>query len=185
MELNLETSNQPALASAAVVMLRDGVPGLEVFLIKRHGLSDVLGGAYVFPGGKVDPSDAQVAQDLLDATGAELRLALAEPELADESVAALFFAALRELFEETGVLLAHGAVGPASDHEPGAPVAACRRRQRDGRGAFAHTPAGSSRAVRARGRAHHLLSGGRAALCARTRAARADAAALARRAIRA
>ena len=39
-------------------MLRDAPGGLEVFLIKRHGLSDVLGGAFVFPGGKLDDEDA-------------------------------------------------------------------------------------------------------------------------------
>ena len=52
---------QPRCAHAAtVVMLRDGPAGLEVFLLKRHGLSDVLGGAYVFPGGKVDLDDAKL-----------------------------------------------------------------------------------------------------------------------------
>ena len=54
MELNLETVTTPPRAAATVVLLRDAPAGLEVFLIKRHGLSDVLGGAYVFPGGKVD-----------------------------------------------------------------------------------------------------------------------------------
>ncbi|AMO25224.1 NUDIX hydrolase [Ramlibacter tataouinensis] len=106
--MNLEALDQPARDSATVVMLRDGAQGLEVFLVKRHGLSDVLGGAYVFPGGKVDATDALAARSL-DAAGAELRVALAEPGLADEAVAALYFAALRELFEETGVLLAQGA----------------------------------------------------------------------------
>src|SRR4051812_23768798 len=41
---------QSPLASATVLMLRDGPGGLEVFLVRRHGLSDVLGGAFVFPG---------------------------------------------------------------------------------------------------------------------------------------
>ena len=60
MELNSEIVTSSPRPAATVVMLRDTVDGMEVFLLKRHGLSDVLGGAYVFPGGKVDASDAQL-----------------------------------------------------------------------------------------------------------------------------
>jgi 8-oxo-dGTP pyrophosphatase MutT (NUDIX family) len=115
MELNLEPSDSPARASASVVLLRDGAQGLEVFLLKRHGLSDVLGGAYVFPGGKVDASDAQAARAVLNGQGSALRVALAEPELDDALAAALYFAAMRELFEETGVLLAEGAAAAEAE----------------------------------------------------------------------
>ena len=90
-------------------MLRDGPSGLEVFLVKRHGLSDVLGGAYVFPGGKVDAHDAHPEmQAHLDATPHALQAALGESELGELDAAALYVAALREAFEETGVLYAHG-----------------------------------------------------------------------------
>ena len=58
MEPHNEVNHAPLRAAASVVMLRDTPAGLETFLIKRHGLSDVLGGAYVFPGGKVDREDA-------------------------------------------------------------------------------------------------------------------------------
>ena len=58
MELNLDIVTTPPRPAATVVLLRDASAGLEVFLMKRHGLSDVLGGAYVFPGGKVDAADA-------------------------------------------------------------------------------------------------------------------------------
>jgi len=107
MQINLEASPDPARASATVVMLRDGVQGLEVFLLKRHGLSDVLGGAYVFPGGKVDRSDADPeVLALLDREPAQLKALLNEPELPDAEAAALFVAAVRESFEESGVLFA-------------------------------------------------------------------------------
>ncbi len=110
MEFNEATSDSPVRAAASVVMLKDGPAGLEVFLIRRHGLSDVLGGAYVFPGGKVDPGDQRAdVQACLDAPASSLRAALAEPELDAASAAALYVAALREAFEETGVLYAHGA----------------------------------------------------------------------------
>src|SRR5947207_8424012 len=102
MELMKERVASPALPSASVVMLRDGGAGLEVFLLKRHGLSDVLGGAYVFPGGKVDAQDAMHAR--LDRGAAELQAALHEPQLAPAEAAAIFVAALRETLEETGVL---------------------------------------------------------------------------------
>ena len=112
MQINLEASPDPVRASATVVMLRDGTQGLEVFLVKRHGLSDVLGGAYVFPGGKVDRSDAdEEVHALLDRKPAQLKAMLGEPELRDEDAAALFVAALRESFEESGVLFAAQATG--------------------------------------------------------------------------
>jgi len=109
MEMHRELDDTLVRASASVVMLRDGPTGLEVFLVKRHGLSDVLGGAYVFPGGKVDAQDAHLdMQAHLDATPHALQAALGESELAEIDAAALYIAALREAFEETGVLYAHG-----------------------------------------------------------------------------
>ncbi len=107
MQLQEEPIASPAAPSATVVMLRDGTQGPEVFLLKRHGLSDVLGGAYVFPGGKVDREDAGWL-DRLDEPAAGLRVRLGEPELAAGEAATLYVAAVREAFEETGVLFAHG-----------------------------------------------------------------------------
>ncbi len=112
MEVNQHPSPSPARDAATVVMLRDGSAGLEVFLIKRHGLSDVLGGAYVFPGGKVDAEDAHAAMHLrLDARPWLLHETLNEPELEEAAAAALYVAAVREAFEEAGVLFAAGAGG--------------------------------------------------------------------------
>lgn len=109
MQINLEPSDSPIRASATVVMLRDGAQGLEVFLLRRHGLSDVLGGAYVFPGGKLDDEDADpTLHSLMDRAPSQLQRALAEPELAPSMAAALFVAAVRETFEESGVLFADG-----------------------------------------------------------------------------
>ena len=61
MEFNSQIVTTPPRPAATIVMLRDGADGLEVFLLKRHGLSDVLGGVHVFPGGKVDLRDAELA----------------------------------------------------------------------------------------------------------------------------
>jgi len=99
----------PAREAATVVLLRDAKEGMEVFLVKRHGLSDVLGGAYVFPGGKVDRADTDA--QLLGALGAPhevLHVALGEPDLDRVAATGLFIAACRETFEESGVLLAEG-----------------------------------------------------------------------------
>jgi 8-oxo-dGTP pyrophosphatase MutT (NUDIX family) len=110
MELNLQALNGPVRDAATLVMLRNAPGGLEVFLIKRHGLSDVLGGAYVFPGGKVDAADALMDMPAhLDTAGEQLHAALGEPGLDVASAAGYYVTALREAFEETGVLFAHGA----------------------------------------------------------------------------
>ena len=112
MEITSTIIHTPPRDAATVIILRDGVQGLEVFLVKRHGLSDVLGGAYVFPGGKLDDSDMQLAEAAhLDQASSALHAALAEPELEPARARGLFVAALREAFEECGVLFAQHA-GP-------------------------------------------------------------------------
>lgn len=93
-----------------MVLLRDADGGMEVFMVKRHGLSDVLGGAWVFPGGKVDAADAApAALKRLKTPLDQLHAALGEADLDAPTAAGLFVAACRETFEEAGVLLAEGA----------------------------------------------------------------------------
>lgn len=107
MELNHEAVTTPVRPAATVALLRDGDQGLEVLLMKRHGDSDVLGGAHVFPGGKVDREDGD--DELLariDEPALTLWQRLGEADLDTPEAAAVFVAALRELFEEAGVLLA-------------------------------------------------------------------------------
>lgn len=83
--------------AATVMLLRDGDDGMEVFMIVRHQNSDVHGGALVFPGGRVDDEDYDLAAD-----------SAMFPPLPgiDLKTAALRVAAVRETFEECGVLLA-------------------------------------------------------------------------------
>ncbi len=106
-------------AAATIVLLRDfdhdvdcnpgNGAGLEVFLVRRHRKSAVLGGAYVFPGGKVDAADGALdAAAHFDAQPAELHAALAEADIDVPTAASIYVAAVREAFEECGVLLAHG-----------------------------------------------------------------------------
>lgn len=94
-----------ALRDAATVMLvRDGAVGMEVFLLRRSLESEFVGGAYVFPGGAVDEADRHedleaVCHGLSD-DGASQRLGVPQGGLA------FWAAAIRECFEEAGVLLA-------------------------------------------------------------------------------
>ncbi|MEO8249538.1 MAG: NUDIX hydrolase, partial [Burkholderiales bacterium] len=106
-------------AAATIVLLRDvdhdvdcnpGIgSGLEVFLVRRHSRSAVLGGAWVFPGGKVDGADATIdAARHFDAAPEELHAALSESDINVPTAASIYVAAVREAFEECGVLLAQG-----------------------------------------------------------------------------
>ena len=116
MELNLDIVTTPLLAAATVVLLRDGPWGLEVFLMKRHSRSDVLGGAHVFPGGKVDAVDAELdVASHLDQPLALLHARLNETGISQRTAGGLYVAAMREVFEESGVLFAQTAGTQAVD----------------------------------------------------------------------
>jgi 8-oxo-dGTP pyrophosphatase MutT (NUDIX family) len=93
-----------------VILVRDGPAGLESFMVRRHARSPVAPSAYVFPGGTVRDDDlALLVQDpstLADALSARSDTPVAPPE-----AAALYVCALRELFEEAGILLVRDASG--------------------------------------------------------------------------
>lgn len=97
----------PPRPSASVVVLRDGAGGLEVLLQRRSERAGVLGGMYVFPGGKLDAADsASDWRGRLDQAPEDLHTRLAEPETDAPTAVGLHVAALRETFEEAGILLA-------------------------------------------------------------------------------
>ncbi len=94
----------PARPAATVVLLRDGDDGPEAYLLRRVPTMAFAAGMHVFPGGRVDERDEQTGdrawhRALPQSWPAALS---ADPELA----AALVCAAVRETFEESGVLLA-------------------------------------------------------------------------------
>jgi 8-oxo-dGTP pyrophosphatase MutT (NUDIX family) len=110
MQMNFDVVDTPPRPAATVVILRNAPQGMETFLLRRHGAAAVLGGAHVFPGGKVDASDADAGlHTRLDQAPAALAARLNEPATAAPDAAALFVAAMREVVEECGVLFAHGA----------------------------------------------------------------------------
>src|SRR6267143_1777618 len=110
--------------AATVVVHRPGASGLEVFWVRRGEQLRFAGGFYAFPGGRVDVADA--ALPLLNAEGLPA------------SEAACIAAAARELFEETGVLLAPGAARIPPEARRGARELLLRREMpRAKEGAFA------------------------------------------------
>jgi 8-oxo-dGTP pyrophosphatase MutT (NUDIX family) len=109
----------PIRPAATVMLVRDGDQGLEVFMMQRTLSAAFARGQYVFPGGKVDDADRADAFepicDGLDDRSASLRLGL------DRGGLAWYVAAVREVFEEAGVLLARraDADGVVDLDEPG------------------------------------------------------------------
>ncbi|MEZ5178177.1 MAG: NUDIX domain-containing protein [Acidimicrobiales bacterium] len=99
--------------AATVLILRDGAAGLEVFMLRRNLNSDFVGGAHVFPGGAVDPEDRHVDLEPVclgrSDADASRRLGI------DAGGLAFWVAAIRESFEEAGVLLAYGPDGEVVD----------------------------------------------------------------------
>jgi 8-oxo-dGTP pyrophosphatase MutT (NUDIX family) len=114
--------------AATVITLRDGNNGYEILMLRRNLNSDFVGGAYVFPGGRVDESDAGPAAQRrtfgLNDEEASRRLSLERGGLA------YYVACLRELFEEAGLLVACTDAGDPvriSDDETIHRLAASRR----------------------------------------------------------
>ena len=93
----------PTRPAATVLLLRDSAQGLQVLMTRRSMTASFAPGAYVFPGGGVDALDAAShPQASRRATQSDLHLTQA-------------IAAIRESFEELGVLLARHADGRAAD----------------------------------------------------------------------
>lgn len=104
----MSESAAPARAASTVMLVRDGATGIEVFLQRRVSGMAFAAGVTVFPGGGVDGSDgtADIAWSGPEPAWWAERLATDEP-----AAQALVAAAVRETFEECGVLLA----GPTAD----------------------------------------------------------------------
>jgi 8-oxo-dGTP pyrophosphatase MutT (NUDIX family) len=105
---------RPRDAATLIVVRRDG-PEPRVLMGRRSRGHDFMPGKWVFPGGRVDPADARApaATELEPAVLA--KLALTVPARRPALARALALAAVRETFEEVGLLLARS--GPT---RPGA-----------------------------------------------------------------
>jgi 8-oxo-dGTP pyrophosphatase MutT (NUDIX family) len=120
--------------AASLVLLRDRAPGsVEVLLLQRHAKSKFAAGDHVFAGGKVEaddvPDDAERFCRGLTARDAAERLG---DRLAGRDALAYWLGAIRETFEEAGILLAYTPDGafvtltPANREQFAAYRAACQ-----------------------------------------------------------
>ena len=99
---------RPVRTAATLVVLRDGAEGLEALMLRRaEKANDQNSGASVFPGGVLDAHDRHLHALCtgLDDAAASARLAMPEGGLD------FYAAAIRECFEEAGLLLANDAQG--------------------------------------------------------------------------
>ncbi|WP_420445788.1 NUDIX hydrolase [Candidatus Poriferisodalis sp.] len=123
----------PLRQAATVMLVRDGTDGLEVFMLRRNPRSEFVPGQFVFPGGAVDAEDRDdpgleaVCIGLDDAT-ASRRIDV------DHGGLAYWVAAVRECFEEAGVLLARNGADYVSfdDRETAQRFGTLRRQVYDG-----------------------------------------------------
>jgi len=95
-----------AIPAATVILLRDGVDGLETLMLRRNSKLEFAGGMWVFPGGRVDPEDYP-------------------PDAPDDVEAAVRVAAAREAQEEAGLACDPEAMVPFSHWTP--PMVAIKR----------------------------------------------------------
>jgi 8-oxo-dGTP pyrophosphatase MutT (NUDIX family) len=94
--------------SASVILVRDASDGLETFMVRRHARSPVAPSAYVFPGGTVRDDDVSPVDS---AQLAEALLARSDSPVSPTEAGLFYVSAVRELFEEAGVLLARDSSG--------------------------------------------------------------------------
>jgi len=112
--MNFEKNeNTPPVAplDAATVMLIRQTPSanpFEVLLMRRHARQSFMAKAFVYPGGQQDDADChpELADVAGNMTAKAAKQSLNEPDISDAKALGLFFTAVRETFEESGILLA-------------------------------------------------------------------------------
>lgn len=91
------------------MVLRDAAAGIQVFMVRRHTGTAFMPGADVFPGGRVDEGDREAPGDGWCDGAAVAAVHL--DGVPESDAVAYHVAAVRELFEEAGILLARGRRG--------------------------------------------------------------------------
>ncbi len=100
------TKSVTAVPSATVVLLREGETAPEILMVRRRS-GDAFGDSYTFPGGIVDDDECEAQAYCSGRTAAQADRILG----LDDGGLDFYSAAVRELFEEMGILLAHDAQG--------------------------------------------------------------------------
>jgi len=98
-----------AIPSATLILVREGVEGMEVLLLQRHAASRGMAGMFVFPGGVLEREDGSPA--LAERCSGPDDQGCSEPFGQTNGGLAFRVAAVRECFEEAGVLLARDSGG--------------------------------------------------------------------------
>jgi len=103
------TTNKIVFKDAAtVILIRPSKSGdWKIFLARRHQNQNFMAGAYVFPGGQLEEidNDPQLGNYIKTADGFDPHLLLQDSSLPREKALGFFIAAIRETFEEAGILL--------------------------------------------------------------------------------
>jgi 8-oxo-dGTP pyrophosphatase MutT (NUDIX family) len=113
------------MPASTVVLARPASGGFDVFLVRRHDKVAFMGGAHVFPGGRVDDAD-HLAEPARWCDGVDAAMSRMRGRPAEQAIA-FHVAAIRELFEEAGVLLARDSDGFVSGRAPDGRLDAWRR----------------------------------------------------------
>ena len=97
--------------AATLILMRDvnrARTGIEILLVRRHSKSSFMPGAYVFPGGAVETADYTTqAERVCDGLSFEQAQGIIPDASPPEKALGFFVAAIRETFEEAGILLAN------------------------------------------------------------------------------
>ncbi len=99
------TAVQPIRPAATVILVREAVPGYEIFMLKRTSRASFAGGMYVFPGGRVDGDDHLHTYDSLRVGPSKMQDA--QRTALGTEWRGYWIAGIRECFEEAGLLLAY------------------------------------------------------------------------------
>lgn len=102
----------PPRPAATTLVVRDGEAGLEVLMVRRSLQASFMPGAYVFPGGAVDPADGEAAAHC-DESHESLTVRVGQVTQVGERALAFAVGALRECFEECGLWLGAADAGAA------------------------------------------------------------------------
>ena len=140
-------TSAPLRTAATIILARDTISGVEVFMMKRNLNAAFVGGAYVFPGGAVDEADRQAGHAAHPRkAGIEDSPIRRADALDDEQASRIlnmergglsyWYAAIRECFEEAGVLLAcddRGELVDLDGHESASEISELRNKVASGK----------------------------------------------------
>lgn len=132
-----KTKSVRAVPSATVVLVREGEAAPEILMVRRRA-GDAFGDSYTFPGGIVDDNECEAHAFCGGRTAAQADQILQ----LHRGGLDFYSAAIRELFEETGILLARDAEGAwafSDEHDAETSVRDLRRQLNDGAVSWTNT----------------------------------------------